>query len=70
MRDDVFFDAETFGADKLVVGLGTIPFETVLRDAPLPARAQENPSNRDGGDRLHTRPIIRRKETAPVAHEL
>ena len=40
MRDGVFFDAETFGADKLVVGLGTIPFETVLRDAPLSARAR------------------------------
>jgi spermidine dehydrogenase len=41
MHAGVFFDAETFGADKLVVGVGTIPFETLFRDAPLSERARK-----------------------------
>jgi len=41
MQAGVFFDAETFGADKLVVGVGTVPFETLLRDAPLSDRARK-----------------------------
>jgi spermidine dehydrogenase len=41
MHAGVFFDAETFGADKLAVGVGTIPFETLLSDAPLSDRARK-----------------------------
>jgi spermidine dehydrogenase len=41
LQSAVFFDQETFGADKLSVGLGRVPFKQLLADAPLsaPARA-------------------------------
>jgi spermidine dehydrogenase len=41
LQSAVFFDRETFGADKLSVGLGRVPFKQLLADAPLsaPARA-------------------------------
>jgi spermidine dehydrogenase len=35
MSQGVFFDKETFGRDKLVVGYGTKPFPALLKDAPL-----------------------------------
>lgn len=38
----VFFDRETFGADKLVVGLGIRPMAELLRDAPLTDRARRD----------------------------
>jgi spermidine dehydrogenase len=41
LQAGAFFDRETFGADKLVVGLGTVPFDTLLQDAPLPAGARQ-----------------------------
>jgi spermidine dehydrogenase len=41
LQAGVFFDQETFGADKLVVGLGTVPFATLLAEAPLSARARK-----------------------------
>ena len=41
LQTGVFFDRETFGADKLVVGMGEIPFNQLLDSAPLSARARE-----------------------------
>jgi spermidine dehydrogenase len=41
LQSGVFFDQETFGADKLVVGLGRIPFKQFLEQAPLSAPARE-----------------------------
>ena len=46
LKPGAFFDRETFGADTLVVGLGTpgmgkLPFEQMLAQAPLSARARE-----------------------------
>ena len=40
LQDGAFFDAETFGADKLVVGVGRVPVRTLLKDAPLTPRAR------------------------------
>ncbi|HME38219.1 MAG TPA: NAD(P)-binding protein [Steroidobacteraceae bacterium] len=40
LQSGVFFDRETFGADKLIVGLGQIPFEQLLQQAPLSAAAR------------------------------
>ena len=37
-----FFDRETFGADKLVVGIGSAPLEELLRQAPLSDRARND----------------------------
>jgi spermidine dehydrogenase len=42
LQPGAFFDAETFGADRLVVGVGTVPMRTLLKDAPLSARARED----------------------------
>jgi spermidine dehydrogenase len=41
MHAGAFFDSETFGEDKLVVGLGTLPWETLLANAPLAERARK-----------------------------
>jgi spermidine dehydrogenase len=38
----VFFNRETFGADKLVTGLGTRPMAGLLRDAPLTDRVKSD----------------------------
>ena len=40
LQTGVFFDRETFGADKLAVGLDHLPFERLLADAPLSALAR------------------------------
>jgi spermidine dehydrogenase len=41
LQRGVFFDRETFGADKLIVGLGQIPTQELYAQSPLsePARA-------------------------------
>jgi spermidine dehydrogenase len=41
MQSGVFFDRETFGADKLGVGLGRIPLKQFLEQTPLSASARE-----------------------------
>jgi spermidine dehydrogenase len=41
MRAGIFFDQETFGADKLVIGSGETPYWQKLDTAPLSARACE-----------------------------
>ena len=40
LQSSVFFDRETFGADKLAAGLGRLPFQQFLADAPLSAAAR------------------------------
>jgi spermidine dehydrogenase len=42
LQSGVFFDQETFGADKLSVGLGRIPIDEFLADAPLSASARRS----------------------------
>ena len=46
----VFFDRETFGTDKLVVGLGSRPMADLLRDAPLTDRARRDVARIFSGD--------------------
>jgi spermidine dehydrogenase len=41
MRAAVFFDQESFGADKLIVGDGETPYWQLLDSAPLSVRARE-----------------------------
>jgi len=41
LQTGVFFDEETFGTDKLMVGVGHIPLEKLLSSAPLSARARQ-----------------------------
>ena len=38
----LFFDRETFGADKLVSGYGVVPVKQLLADSPLSARARDD----------------------------
>ena len=40
LQSGVFFERQTFGADKLVVGVGKLPYARLLADAPLSARAR------------------------------
>src|ERR1700722_9512232 len=40
LQSGVFFDQETFGIDKLSVGLGRVPFDEFLADSPLSASAR------------------------------
>ena len=40
LQAGAFFDKETFGADKLIVGIDTLPLGTLLMNAPLSARSR------------------------------
>jgi spermidine dehydrogenase len=42
LRQGVFFDRETFGADKLVSGYGAVAIGTLLADSPLSPRARDD----------------------------
>jgi spermidine dehydrogenase len=42
MRPAVFFDAETFGADKLIAGFDTGSLRATLKEAPLSVRDRED----------------------------
>jgi spermidine dehydrogenase len=42
LQHGVFFDRETFGADKLVTGVGAVPARRLLADSPLSARARDD----------------------------
>ena len=42
LKSSVFFDRETFGSDKLVVGFGARPLQQLLADSPLPEQARRN----------------------------
>ena len=49
LHSGTFFDEQTFGADKLVVGNDSVPFETLLRDAPLSERARKEIAQIESG---------------------
>ena len=42
LQRGLFFDKETFGADKLVVGVGVIPAAKLLVDSPFSAQARQD----------------------------
>jgi spermidine dehydrogenase len=42
LQRGLFFDKETFGADKLVVGAGVIPAAKLLADSPFSERARQD----------------------------
>ncbi|HET9390625.1 MAG TPA: NAD(P)-binding protein [Steroidobacteraceae bacterium] len=42
LKTGVFFDRETFGADRLAVGVGSVPVRQLLAGAPLPRAALDD----------------------------
>jgi spermidine dehydrogenase len=40
LRSGIFFDAETFGSDRLLAGWHSLPLRTLLKEAPLAERAR------------------------------
>ena len=42
LRRGVFFDQQTFGADKLVVGAGAVPMAQLLADSPMSQGARQD----------------------------
>ena len=42
LRRGLFFDRETFGADRLVVGVGVVPAAKLLADSPFSERARQD----------------------------
>jgi spermidine dehydrogenase len=50
MAKGIFFDRETFGADKLCAGVGSRPMEAVLADAPLSDRSKRDVARIHSGD--------------------
>ncbi len=57
----VFFDRETFGRERLVAGMGQLPWRTFLAEAPLTAEAKRDI------ERLYTRPVDYLPELEPRA---
>jgi spermidine dehydrogenase len=71
LQSGVFFDRETFGADRLVVGVGRVPYRELLARAPLSARAREQIAQIETATRrLPAGRLVRRQEAALVAHQL
>jgi hypothetical protein len=74
LRDGAYFDQETFGVDKLIVGLGGedahggIPLDEVLSDAPLTELARKKIPAQPQKSITWTASLPRR--TALIAHEL
>ena len=67
----IFFDRETFGADKLVAVTQGRSWSDMLAASPLPPKARRDiAQDRASENRLFSRVIVRPKEIAPVAHEL
>lgn len=64
LKDSVFFDKETFGADQLVTGFRTQPWKDFFAATPLPARAREELT------RLYTQKVDYMPELDPVQRAL
>ncbi|MEJ0048992.1 MAG: hypothetical protein WDN04_24955 [Rhodospirillales bacterium] len=64
----IFFSREEFGADKLVVGMGSKPFRDLLKDAPLSDRVKADAVriftgvSRDGTDPMPGLTSAQKKE--------